>query len=233
MGTYVTTLPAQRTTLIGRDDLVASIRTLVREHRLVCLTGPGGVGKTRAAVEASGRELGAFPDGVFFADLTPATDRSGILAAVVSGIRLSVPPDRSTDEHLGIYLRERRALLVVDNCEHVVDEIAALVDQLLTEAPDLRVLATSREPLDLYGECCIEVPTLDVDGPGSAGVQLFTARALAAAGDLSVDDAGLETIAEIVGRLDGIPLAIELAAARSNSLTPTQILTHLDDRFAL
>ncbi len=233
MGTYVTTLPAQRTGLIGRDVLVARIRRLLREHRLVCLTGPGGVGKTRVAIEASGRELGSFPGGVFFADLTPATDRPAILAALVGGIRLAVAPDRSTDEQLAVYLGERQALLVVDNCEHVIDDIAAVVDELLTAAPDLRVLATSREPLDLHGEHCVEVPSLEVDGPGSAGVRLFTERALAANGDVVIDASGLESVTEIVSHLDGIPLAIELAAARVRELTPAEILANLADRFRL
>ena len=142
LGTYVTTLPAQRTTLVGRDELVARVRGLLRERRLVSLTGPGGVGKTRVAIEASGRELGGFPSGVFFADLTPATDRAGILAALVGGLRLSVPPDVSIDEYLASHLRPRRALLVIDNCEHVIDDAAAVINGLLTEGPELRVLAT-------------------------------------------------------------------------------------------
>lgn len=233
MGSYITTLPPQRTPLIGRDDLIVHIRRLLLEHRLVSLIGPGGVGKTRAAIEASGQELANFPGGVFFVDLTSTANRAEVLAALVGGVRSQVPPDRTAEEHLAVQLGERPALIVVDNCEHVVELAAELLDGLLTATPDLRILATSREPLQIYGEHCLPVPTLSVDGPGSEGVRLFTERALAADSSIVIDDADLDTVAEIARRLDGIPLAIELAAAQIRTLTPQQVLTHLDDRFRL
>ena len=166
MSRYMTTLPSQRTELIGRDDLVAGIRALLLDHRLVTLLGPGGVGKTRVAVEVAGQELANYPDGVFFVDLTTAASDADVLAAMVSGIRTSVPPDQAADAHLAKYFASRDALLIADNCEHVVDGVAQVLDGLLKAAPALRVLATSRETLELDGEHCVVVPSLDVDGPG-------------------------------------------------------------------
>jgi predicted ATPase/class 3 adenylate cyclase len=231
MSRYVTTLPTQRTELVGRDELTARVRALLLEQRLVTLLGPGGVGKTRVAVEVAGQELENYPDGVFFVDLTTAASGADVVAAFVTGIRTTVPPDQEAEAYLAKYLAERRAFLVADNCEHVVDRVAEVLDGLLSAAPELRVLATSRETLDLDGEYCVVVPSLEVDGVRSAGACLFTERALAVDDSFVVDEAALETVAEIARRLDGIPLAIELAAAQTRTLTPSQILTHLDDRF--
>ena len=153
------------------------------------LTGPGGVGKTRVAIEVAGRELTAFPAGIYFADLTTAANESDVVAALIDGMRLAVPPERTLEAHLAAHLGEEPFLLVVDNCEHVVEEASGVIDRLLTAVPVLRVLATSREPLDLYGEHCVEVPSLEVDGAASAGVRLFTERALAADVDAVFADA--------------------------------------------
>ena len=169
MSRYVTTLPTQRTELIGRDELVAGIRALLLEQRLVTLLGPGGVGKTRVAVEVAGQELENYPDGVFFVDFTTAASDADVVAALVSGIRTSVPPDQAADAHLAEYFADRRALLIADNCEHVVDRVAEVLDGLLIAAPELRVLATSRETLELDGEHCLVVPSLEVDGPWIGG----------------------------------------------------------------
>lgn len=231
MSRYVTTLPTQRTELIGRDELVTRIRALLLEQRLITLLGPGGVGKTRVAVEVAGQELENYPDGVFFVDFTTAASDADVVGALVSGIRTSVPPDQAADAHLAEYFADRRALLIADNCEHVVDRVAEVLDGLLIAAPKLRVLATSRETLELDGERCLVVPSLEVDGVGSAGARLFTERALAADDSFVVDEGALEKVAEIARRLDGIPLAIELAASQTRTLTPAQVLTHLDDRF--
>lgn len=231
MGSYVTTLPAQRTVLIGRDDFVDDIRSRLRGKRLVTLLGPGGVGKTRVAIEAAGQELAGFPGGVFFADLTTAATLDDVWAAVVGGMRTSVPPDRSPLEHIASHVNDRPALFVVDNCEHVLEPAAEVIDALLTTAPDVKVLATSREAIRIYGENRVLMPSLDVDGPASSGVRLFTERALAADSTFEIDDAGRATVVEVVRRLDGIPLAIELAAAQVHTFNPEQILQQLDDRF--
>ncbi len=231
MSRYVTTLPTQRTELVGRDELTARVRALLLEQRLVTLLGPGGVGKTRVAVEVAGQELENYPDGVFFVDLTTAATDADVVAAFITGVRTTVPSDQEAGAHLAKYLAERPALLVADNCEHVVDRVAEVLDGLLSAAPDLRVLATSRETLDLDGEHCVVVPSLEVDGVRSAGAHLFTERALAVDDSFVVDRSTLETVAEIARRLDGIPLAIELAAAQIRTLTPSQILMRLDDRF--
>jgi predicted ATPase/class 3 adenylate cyclase len=231
MASFETNLPAQRTSLIGRDDVIRDIRRLLVDHRLVTLLGPGGVGKTRAAIEAAAGELASTPGGVFFVDLTTAADREGVLSAVLSGLRTAAPPDVPAAQHLGSHLGDRSALVVVDNCEHVVEPVAEVVDQLLSAAPGLRVLATSRQALDAYGETRLVVPALDVSGPDSEGVRLFTERALDADSDLLIDEAAIAAIVEIGQRLDGIPLAIELAAAQSRTFTPTEVLAHIDDRF--
>lgn len=231
MARYAMTLPAQRTPLIGRDELIAQVRRRLLEHRLVSLIGPGGVGKTRAAIETAGRELPNFPGGVFFVDLTAAASDADVVGAVISGLRMSVSPEQTSEEQLAAHLAHRHALLVFDNCEHVVDRAAELVDLLLDAARDVRVLVTSREPLQIEGEVCLPVPSLDVDGPGSAAVRLFLERALAADDASVIAETERETVAEITRRLDGIPLALELAAAQVGTLSPEQILTRLDDRF--
>jgi predicted ATPase/class 3 adenylate cyclase len=230
LGRYVTTLPPQRTALIGRDTLIGEIRGRLIDHPLVSLIGPAGVGKTRAAIEAAGRELATFDDGVFFVDLTAATTDADVLGAFVTAIKATGPPDRAVDELLADHLGQRNVLLVVDNCEHVIDGAAEAIDLLLNRAAGVRMLATSREALRVRGEQCVPVPSLDVDGPESDGVRLLAERAVAAgAGDV-VDDPAL---AEIARRLDGIPLAIELAAAQLGTFTPAQVVEHLEDRFRL
>ncbi len=233
MGTFVTTLPAQRTPLLGREDFVGRVRKHLLDHRLVSIVGPGGAGKTRVAVESAGRELGEFVDGVFFIDLTTAATDDQVLGVVLSGTRTPVQPDQPAAGQLADHLSRRCVLLVVDNCEHVIDRIAQVIDDLLAAAPEVRVLATSREPLQLPGERVLNVPSLDIEGPDSPGVQLFSQRALAADDQLSLTDADLATIVKIAERLDGMPLAIELAASQMRTLGTNQILENLDDRFRL
>ena len=221
-------LPEPRTPLVGRDEHVDDTVALVGLSRVVTLTGVGGVGKTRLALAVAHRIR---EDGgqVVFVDLSVVTDAAGVVDAVFSALRL---PAAARSDGLGGLVRVLRAhpvLLVLDNCEHVLDTVAALVDRVTRDCAELRVLATSREAIDIDGEHTCPVPSLPLD----AGVELFTARAVAAAsvGGAAVEDR--DAVAEICRRLDGIPLAIELAAARTSHLSPAAIAERLDDRFWL
>ncbi|MCX5226044.1 BTAD domain-containing putative transcriptional regulator [Streptomyces sp. NBC_00233] len=229
------------TGIVGRDAAVAEVRGLLAERRLVTLTGPGGVGKTRLAVEAAGQAREEFADGVWLVEFAGAR---GELAEVVAaalelrddgvwGLRPEGERALTTAERLAEVLRGRRTLLVLDNCEHVVDEAASLAELLLRTAPGLVVLTTSQEPLALAGETLWAVEPLDGDG----AVELFTARAAASApgfgSGAALDPAGLEAVRAICRRLDGIPLALELAATRVRALGVHGLLARLDDRFRL
>ncbi|MGC7097400.1 BTAD domain-containing putative transcriptional regulator [Amycolatopsis lurida] len=234
-----TTLPTPATELVGRDGAVTDVRTLLGTHRLVTLTGPGGVGKTRLALDVARAvdevclvELAGLPRETTVDDLAD-------VAAAALGIRDGGRP-RASVERLTDALRDRRLLLVMDNCEHVVEPAAALVPRLL-RAPGVRVLATSREPLGVSDEHLWEVPPLDLPAPGapaadvvrSGAVRLFAARAAAASPGFTLSDGNAETVATICRRVDGIPLAIELAAARVRVLGTTELADRLNDRFAV
>lgn len=233
IGSYRTTLPAQRTTLIGRDQLVSRVCLLLDQHRLVTLVGPGGIDKTRVAIDAAGRALRRFPGGVFFADLTRATAEVGVGTELLRAMKVSAGPGQSDELAIAEFLADRGALLLMDNCEHVIERAAETIDDVVVAAPEAQVLATSREPLRLHGEHRLVVPALDVDGPASPSVRLFIDRATAADGASVTDAAAVASVARIVRRLDGIPLAIELAAAQTATHTPSEIVGLLDDRFAL
>ncbi|WP_411111940.1 BTAD domain-containing putative transcriptional regulator [Streptomyces sp. c-19] len=234
-------LPTPLTGIVGRDAAVAEVRGLLAERRLVTLTGPGGVGKTRLAVEAAGQLRDEFADGVWLVEFAGAR---GELAEVVAtalrlrddgvwGLRPEGERALTTGERLAEVLRGRRTLLVLDNCEHVVDEAASLTELLLRTAPDLVVLTTSQEPLALAGETLWAVEPLDGDG----AVELFTARAAASAPGFgpgtALDTAAQEAVRAVCRRLDGIPLALELAATRVRALGVHGLLERLDDRFRL
>jgi predicted ATPase/DNA-binding SARP family transcriptional activator len=222
------TLPEPRTPLVGRDEHVDGIVELVGSARVVTLTGVGGVGKTRLALAVAHRIRG---DGgqVVFVDLSVVTDAGGVVDAVFAALRL---PAAARTGHLDALVRVLRAhpvLLVLDNCEHVLDAVAALVDRTTSDCPELTVLATSREAIGIDGEHTCPVPSLALD----AGVELFTSRATAARSGGGPAAQDRDAVAEICRRLDGIPLAIELAAARTSHLTPAAIAERLDDRFWL
>ncbi|WP_182875990.1 BTAD domain-containing putative transcriptional regulator [Microbispora sp. H10670] len=240
-------LPAPHTELVGRESAVAEIGALLRDERLVTLTGPGGVGKTRLATEVAGgrRDL---PDGVWLVEL--AGVRNGAGNGVRNGLRAGAVADAVTaaldireGDHadLSAALRSRDLLLVLDNCEHVIDEVAALAERLLRTSPGLRILATSREPLALAGEVVWDVPPLDVPGrdagPGalaeSSAVRLFVARTAAAVRGFTLDDGNAAAVGLLCRRLDGIPLALELAATRVRALGVQGVVDRLDDRFRL
>ena len=188
----------------------------------------GGSGKTRLALEAAAHLVEQFPQGVFFIDLAVVSDPDLIGQAVASALRLHMLD--SSVEHLAGYLAGRRVLLLMDNCEHLLDPCAQLIDTLLARCPDLHVLATSREALGLDGECAYAVPSLGIE---TDAVSLFLDRARAVRPGFEMGTEAEGNVAEICRRLDGIPLAIELAAARSTHLAPAQILERLSDRFRL
>ncbi|MFI6484274.1 BTAD domain-containing putative transcriptional regulator [Nonomuraea sp. NPDC050663] len=243
-----TDLPAQLTELIGREEAVTAVADLLGSARLVTLTGPGGVGKTRLALAVAAGAVEDFPDGVWLVELAGTGCETAGVAEVVAA-RLGVRDDTATGSRPGVRppdlahrladaLGGRRSLLVLDNCEHVVGQVADLVDVLLRSAPDLRILTTSQESLALPGETLYAVPPLGLPVPGedpgqAASVRLFVARASAAAPGFVFDEASAPAVAAICRRLDGLPLALELAAARVRALGVRGVADRLDDRFHL
>lgn len=231
-------LPAAASDLIGRSQDVVQVRGLLASGRLVTLTGPGGVGKTRLALAAAEAASNAFPDGVWLIELAAETARTGdateVATAVadVLGIRdhsAGDLPSWRTEDRLAHALGTRRLLLVLDNCEHIVQPVAGLAESLLRHAPGLRILATSREPLAISGETLHEVEPLRE----SDAVRLFAARAAAAAPGFALGPANADAVALLCERLDGMPLALELAAARVRALGVHELAERLRDRFRL
>src|SRR5439155_27224009 len=226
-----TNLPAMLTDVVGRTAAMTDLRALLNERRLVTLTGPGGVGKTRLALETATQAVDAFPDGVWLVELAgPALAGARTPADEVMAV-LGIRDDSSVDpsDVLADALRTSRMLLILDNCEHLVDQAAKLTSQLLRAAPGLRILVTSREPLMLAGEVVCAVPPL----PQSSAVQLFVLRAGASAPGFRLDEDNAQAVAGLCRRLDGIPLALELAATRVRTLGVHELLARLDDRFRL
>lgn len=241
-----TNLRAELTSYVGKYADIAVVRELIADHRLTTITGPGGSGKTRLALETAHTLLDDLPDGAWLVELA-ATDASGDLAQsalAALGLRdalLGGGPQAEPMERLIAALRERETLLILDNCEHVIDAAAAFAHRVLGECRKLRILATSREPLGITGEALWQVaplslPAADADPAAiesSPAVQLLLDRARAVRKDLATDAHALATMARVCRALDGIPLAIELAAARLRTMTPDQLATRLDDRFRL
>ena len=233
-------LPQPRTPFVGRAKEVTELASLLAERRLVTLVGIGGTGKTRLALETARRAAPVFPGGAYFVDLSALTDGSLVLPTLAGAVGL--PPTDSgglsvADAVVG-FLATRRVLVVFDNCEQIIDDCAEVVDLLLDECPETVVLATSREALGVEGEHSWPVTSMRTDEPGtgsgtSEAVQLFVERARAAAGSFELSPETLVPVAEICRRLDGIPLAIELAASRVSHMSPADIAAHLDDRFRL
>lgn len=240
-------LPASLTPLIGRERERAAVGDALRDGaRLLTLTGPGGIGKTRLALEAASglvRSDAAFPDGVWFVELAPLTDPARLVQVVSGVFGLTAEAHRSQAEVLVDALRLRRVLLVLDNCEHLVSACADLAHLLLRACPRVAVLATSREPLKVLGETVQRVPPLACPDPAQSvtprdlgdfdAVRLFLERAAAARGGFCLTEHNAPAVAQICSRLDGIPLALELAAARTSALSVGQIAARLDDRFGL
>ena len=226
-------LPAQATSFLGREHEILELAALVRANRLVTLTGVGGVGKTRLALHVAADLAPDFPDGTWLVELGNVTDPGAIAHA--AGAVLGIAQQRGTTIEESIFgsLSSQRLLLLLDNCEHLIEAVAALVQPILTRCAKVVVIATSREALMLSGERNWPVASLAVsDHLRSAAARLFVDRALAVAPDFNANDHG-DAISEICRRLDGIPLAIELAAARVRSLNPVQIRDRLNERFRL
>jgi predicted ATPase/class 3 adenylate cyclase/DNA-binding CsgD family transcriptional regulator len=223
-------LPVELTNFIGRQGEIDSLREVLAGNRLVTLTGAGGAGKTRLAVHVAEPLAREFADGVCYVDLAPLTHPDVVPVTTARALGLPDQPGRSTLDTLLRHLRDRQMLLVLDNCEHLLDASAALVAALLGAAPNLTVLATSREPLGVTGEAMWQVPSLSLDGDA---IELFADRARLAKTDFSIADDNVAAVAEICRRLDGMPLAIELAAARVRALSLTEIVDSLHDRFRL
>ena len=222
-------LPDPLSSFIGREIELAEIADRLGSNRLVTLIGAGGSGKTRLAIEAARGRHEHFADGLCWVDLAPVEDPALIAVAVLSALGERVQANRAASSQLASTLADRELLLILDNCEHLVAECARLVSSLLRGAPRLRVLATSREALTVPGEVVWPVPTL----PMSTAMQLFEERARALAPAFRVDDSNRAAVSEVCRRLDGLPLAIELAAARISALSPAEIASRLDDCFRL
>jgi predicted ATPase len=241
-----TNLRAELTSFVGKDADVAAVRELIADHRLTTLVGPGGSGKTRLATETARTLLGSLPDGAWLVDLAAIGADGDVAQSTLTalGLRdamLGGTPDTEVAGRLIAAIREREALLILDNCEHVIEQAATFAHRVLGECQRLRILATSREPLGITGEALWLVEPLalpDGDaGPGeiesSPAVQLLRDRASAVCRDLTVDARTLVTMARVCRVLDGMPLAIELAAARLRTMSVEQLAGRLDDRFRL
>ncbi|MGH2372497.1 MAG: ATP-binding protein [bacterium] len=236
-------LPLQLTSFIGRDREKAEVRQLLAATRLLTFTGVGGVGKTRLALQVAAEVLEDFKYGVWLVDLAPIADPHLTPRAVAAALHVREQAGRLLFTTLSDYLRNKNLLLLLDNCEHVLSMCAELVDALLRGCPDLRVMATSREPLGISGEVTWSVPSLSLPEPHRLppaenlaeyeAVRLFVERALAASPSFRVTDQNALAVAQVCHQLDGIPLAIELAAARMKAMSVEQIAARMDNRFRL
>ena len=223
-------LPAALTSFVGRAAELTQIREILSGNRLVTLTGAGGAGKTRLAIQLAAQMAGEFADGVWYVDLAPITDPELVPVTVARALGLPDQPGRSTTDTLTRFVVDRQMLVVLDNCEHLLDASAALIDALLGAAAGLTLLTTSREPIGVPGEVSWRVPSLSL---ADEALALFTDRARHARPAFTLTDDNAAVVAEICTRLDGLPLAIELAAARVRALSLAEILDSLHDRFRL
>jgi predicted ATPase/class 3 adenylate cyclase len=234
-------LPIQLTDFVGRRMQLEEVTEQLRTHRLVTLSGVGGVGKSRLALQAAADLLDAFPGGVWLVELAALADPLVLPKAVAQAVGVREESDRPIVDALVGHLRSRRVLLVLDNCEHLIDAVASLAEQLLRFCPDLRILATSREGLGISGELLRQVPPLRAPEPDTPfdrledfeAVELFLSRARSVQPDFELTSGNAAAVIEVCHRLDGIALALELAAARLRVLSVRQIAERLDDRFRL
>jgi predicted ATPase/DNA-binding SARP family transcriptional activator len=234
-------LPHQLTSFVGRERELSELEGLLGHTRLLTLTGPGGCGKTRLALELADRRQADFDAGVRVVELAPVSEPGFVVAETATALMVQPRSDRDPVDALAEHIGAQRMLILLDNCEHVIDACARLVDRLLRACPELRVLATSRERLRMDGEVAWRVPSLSLpEATGdravlerSEAVRLFIQRAADAAPGFSLDAENASAVAEICRRLDGMPLALELAAARAVALSPAQIAERLGDALTL
>jgi len=220
-------LPRQVSSFIGRTAELAEAARLLQKTRILTLAGPGGVGKTRLALELAVSVMHGFPDGAWFVDLSPITDATFLPSAVLAALSLREETGKTNTLTLVDYLKTKRALIMLDNCEQVVEETAKLADIIQRGCSELTILVTSREALGIAGEIVYRIPTI----AETEAVQIFAARAQAAVPTFAVTDKNIKAVTQICKRLDGNPMAIELAAARIKVMTADEIVNHLDDRF--
>src|SRR5579864_6244874 len=237
-------VPEPLTSLIGRDDDRRQVAELVREQRIVTLVGVGGVGKTRLALAAARSTLADFADGVWLVELAALADGSLVPVSIAAGAESVLARDQPPLDALLAALGSRQLLIVLDNCEHLVGACAEMVERIARACPRVHILATSREPLGVVGEVVwpvapLDIPRLDEPRPRlqqvteAASVRLFVERARAARPDFVLTPQNAAAVARICRRLDGLPLALELAAARIRVLSPEQLAERLDERFEL
>ena len=236
-------LPQQATRFIWREKELAELNGLLARNRLLTLTGAGGCGKTRLSLQVAAESLEQYPDGAWLVELAPLSDPGLVPQTVATVLGLKEEPGKPVRQTLVEYLKDKRLLLLLDNCEHLLDGCAKLADTFLHQCPRLTILASSREALGIDGEQTYRVPSLSLPDPTQAhtpasvapfeAVQLFTDRALLARSDFHVTDQNVATLVSVCHRLDGIPLAIELAAARVRSLSIEEIDRKLDQRFLI
>ena len=236
-------LPAPTTSFIGREKEKVEIKQAIGAHRLVTLTGSGGTGKTRLSLQVAADLLDQFADGIWFVELAPLTDSSLIPQTILTAMEASEQQDKTPAQALIERVRGKKLLLILDNCEHLIEAVAKLVETLLSNAPELKVMASSREALGVKGEMAWHVPSMSVPDAKSStsldefsrleSVRLFIERAILAKPHFQLTKDNASSVAQICSRLDGIPLAIELAAARVRALSVEQIAARLDDRFHL
>jgi len=236
-------LPPQTTSFIGRERELDALRPLLARSRLLTLTGSGGCGKTRLGLQLAADALEQFPDGVWLVELAPLADPALVAQTVARVLGLKEEPGTTILRTLTGYASDKRILLFLDNCEHVLDACARLAEALLRSAPDVRILASSREAVGIGGEQAFRVPSLSLPDPAVAqtpdalarceAMQLFVERALAVRPDFLIKEGNAKAVASLCRHLDGIPLAIELAAARVRSLPIEAIESRLHQRFQL
>ncbi|MGB8910052.1 MAG: helix-turn-helix domain-containing protein, partial [Candidatus Cybelea sp.] len=234
-------LPSPPTSLIGRTNEIAQTAALLSSHRLVTLVGAGGVGKTRVALSVAREQAPQFPDGTWFVDLAALSDPAQVTRAIAAAMGIPNTPNVPIAHRIAEFLRERNALIVLDNCEHLVGAVAAFAHAMLHQQGELRILATSREALRTAGETIYEIPVLEWPPAGAvltapsamqySAVELFVDRASGHDAGFTITDDAANVIGTIVRRLDGLPLAIELAAARVRALGLTTVEHRLDHRF--